>query len=122
MLSLALALFSVAVLLGIAISIWFLAGKPVPSRAIAIVHGLLGVLGLSALILVLTHGIGMGDRYGTASFGPLAAILAAVAALVGVGMALLMRKTTRNAGVLISVHATLAISAYVLLLAYVLLP
>jgi hypothetical protein len=118
MLSLALALLSLAVLIGVAIGIRFLGDRRLPSRAIGAVHGLLGASGLSALILSLASGAGTGDRYGTASFGPAAAILAALAALAGAGIALLGRRTPRSIGFLIGVHASLAITAYVLLLAY----
>jgi hypothetical protein len=121
MLSLALALLSLAVLIGVAIGIRFLGDSRVPSRAIGAIHGLLGASGLSALIIALASGAGTGDRYGTASFGPAAAILAALAALAGAGIALLGRRPARNIGLLIGVHASLAITAYVLLLAYVLL-
>ena len=74
--------------------------------------------GLSVLIFTLVNGTGMGDRYGTASFGPAAAILAALAALVGTGIALFGRRATRSISFLIGVHASLAVTAYVLLLAY----
>ena len=118
MLSLALALLSLAVLLGVAIGIRFLGDRRLPSRTVGAVHGLLGASGLSALILSLVNGAGTGDRYGTASFGPAAAILAALAALAGAGIALLGRRTPRRIGLLIGVHASLAVTAYVLLLAY----
>jgi hypothetical protein len=121
MLSLALVLLSLAVLIGVAIGIRFLGDRRLPSRTVGAVHGLLGASGLSALILSLVSGAGTGDRYGTASFGPAAAILAALAALAGAGIALLGRRTPRRIGVLIGVHASLAVTAYVLLLAYVLL-
>ncbi len=118
MLSLALTLFSLAVLIGIVIGIRFLNEKRPPSRVIAAAHGLLGAVGLAALIVALKSGAGAGDQYGTASFGPAAAVLAAVALLAGVGIALLARRMTRNIGVLIGVHASVAVTAYVLLLAF----
>jgi hypothetical protein len=121
MLFLALALLSLAVLIGLAIGIRFLSDGQLPSRAIGAVHGLLGASGLSVLILALVSGTATGDRYGTASFGPAAAILAALAALAGAGIALLGRGATRNIGFLIGAHASLAVAAYVLLLAYALL-
>ena len=121
MLSLALTLLSLAVLIGVAIGIRFLGDRRLPSRTIGAVHGLLGVSGLSALIFTLVNGTGMGDRYGTASFGPAAAILAALATLVGTGIALFGRRATRSIGFLIGAHASLAVTAYVLLLAYALL-
>ncbi len=121
MLSLALALLSLAVLIGVAIGIRFLGGRRMPSRAIGAVHGLLGVSGLCVLVFALMSGAGAGDRYGTASFGPAAAILAALAALAGAGIALLGRRTARGIGFLIVVHASVAVAAYVLLLTYVFL-
>jgi hypothetical protein len=74
-----------------------------------------------ALIVSLASGIGTGDRYGTASFGPAAAILATLATLAGAGIMLRARRPARNIGFLIGVHASLAVTAYVLLLAYALL-
>jgi hypothetical protein len=121
MLSLALALLSVAVLIGVAIVVRFLGDGRLPSCAIGAVHGLLGASGLSALILALVSGSGTGDRYGTASFGAAAAILAALAALAGAGIGLLARRAARGIGFLIGAHASLAVAAYVLLLAYALL-
>jgi len=121
MLSLALVLLSLAVLIGIAIALRFLGDRHLPSRTIAAIHGLLGVSGLFALIVALASGTGTGDRYGTASFGPVAAILAALAALAGAGIMLLARRPPRNIGLFIGVHASLAVTAYVLLLAYALL-
>ena len=118
MLSLALALLSLAVLIGAVIGIRFLGDSRLPSRAIGAVHGLLGASGLCALIFALVSGIGTGDRYGTASFGPAAAMLAALAVLAGAGIALLRRRTARSIGLLLVVHASLAVTAYVLLLAY----
>ena len=118
MLSLALALLSLTVLIGVAIGIRFLGDRRLPSRAIGAVHGLLGASGLCALIFALVSGVGTGDRYGTASFGPAAAMLAALAVLAGAGMALLRRRTARSIGLLLVVHASLAVTAYVLLLAY----
>jgi hypothetical protein len=121
MLSLALAFFSLAVLIGVAIGIRFLGDGRLPSRAIGAAHGLLGASGVFALILALASGTGTGDRYGTALFGPAAAILGALAALAGAGIALLGRRATRGIGFLIGTHASLAVTAYVLLLAYALL-
>jgi hypothetical protein len=121
MLSFALVLLSLAVLIGVAIATRFLGDRRLPSRAIGAVHGLLGVSGLSALIVALVSGAGTGDRYGTASFGPVAAILAALAVLAGTGIALFARRLPRSTGLLIAVHASFAVTAYVLLLAYVLL-
>ena len=121
MILVALALLSLAVLIGLAIGARFLGDGCLPSRAVGAVHGLLGASGLSALILALVSGTGTGDRYGTASFGPAAAILAALAALAGAGIAILGRKASRSIGFLIGAHASLAVAAYVLLLAYALL-
>jgi len=118
MLSLALVLLSLAVLIGAAIGIRFLGDRRLPSRAIGAIHGLLGASGLCALIFALVSSVGADDRYGTASFGPAAATLAALAVLAGAGIALLGRRTVRGIGLLIVVHASLAVTAYVLLLAY----
>ena len=88
MLFVALGLLSLAILIGLAIGIRFLGNRRLPSRAIGAVHGLLGVSGLSVLIVALLSGTGTNDRYGTASFGPAAAILAGGAGVRQFGVAI----------------------------------
>jgi hypothetical protein len=56
---------------------------------------------------------------GVGSFGIAAAVLFALALLFGLIMLLLFRRASPMAGFVIAVHATVAITGYVLLLAWV---
>lgn len=56
MLTLALALLSLAVLIGVAIGIRVLGDRCLPSRTIGAIHALLGLSGLSGLIFTLVNG------------------------------------------------------------------
>jgi len=117
MLSLALVILSAAVALGVALALVHLRGS-LPSRPFGALHGVVGAAGLGALLLAL-RGPPRGVLTGVASFGAIAAVLAAVALVVGLGIAALARRGRGGLGLVIAVHATLAITAYVLLLAYV---
>jgi hypothetical protein len=118
MLNAAFIILAVAVLLGAALAALYLhtdgAALPWPLAAL---HGLLGVGGLSCLVLVLRGPLGNLDRE-TGSFGMMSAVLLALAALVGVGILARHLLTGRRAGTLIGIHATLAVSGFVVLAAY----
>ena len=81
-------------------------------------HGLLGATGLSLLLLAL-QGPRRGEAMGMGSFGSIAAVLFALALTLGPLMPLLSKRTPRAAGVALAAHAVLAITAFVLLLAWV---
>jgi hypothetical protein len=81
-------------------------------------HGAVGAAGL-LLLLVALQGPRRGDAMGVGSFGIFAAALLAVALVLGVFMLLLLRRASPMAGFVIAVHATVAITGYVLLLAWV---
>ncbi len=81
-------------------------------------HGLLGVGGLGCLILAL-RGPPRGLDHGTGSFGVISAVLIVLAALVAGGIIVRHLLSGRRAGVLIGIHATLAVSGFVILVAYV---
>jgi hypothetical protein len=119
MLTAAFAVLAAAVLFGAALAVRFLRGAPataVPWPAAAL-HGIVGIAGLGCLILAL-RGPPRGLDQGTASFGAIAATLLALAALAGLGILLMHRGKRRRAGTLIGLHATLAISGFVVLAAY----
>ncbi|MFZ3361651.1 MAG: hypothetical protein WCA56_03770 [Xanthobacteraceae bacterium] len=109
-----------AVLLGSVLFVIHLRGEtaraapwPIPA-----LHGLLGITGLACLIVVLRNPPIRTDL-GTTSFGATAALLFAIAALAGgTILAQRLRKKGRP-GALIGVHATLAVTAFVILAAYV---
>jgi hypothetical protein len=85
---------------------------------LAALHGAVGAGGLLLLLLAL-QGPRRGDAMGVGSFGITAAVLFALALLFGLFMLLLLRRASPMAGFVIAVHATVAITGYVLLLAWV---
>jgi O-antigen/teichoic acid export membrane protein len=117
MLPLAFTILSAAVLAGIVLALLHLRGSP-PHWTIGALHGVAGAAALVALLLAL-RGPPRGELTGVASFGTIAAVLAAIALALGLAVAALARRSHRAVGLAIGVHATLAITAYVLLLAYV---
>jgi hypothetical protein len=82
------------------------------------VHGIFGAVGLGLLIVAL-RGPRRGDAMGVGSFGIAASVLFGIALTFGPFIPLLMKRAPRFAGLLMATHATLAITAYVLLLAWV---
>src|SRR5580658_4857821 len=117
MLLLALTIMSAAVVVGIVLALLHLRGLP-SHWMVGALHGLAGIAALVALLLAL-RGPPRGALTGVASFGAIAAVLAAIALAVGLALAVLARRSHSAVGLVIGMHATLAITAYVLLLAYV---
>jgi hypothetical protein len=111
-----------AVLLGSVLAVLHLQteGRATPPWRLAALHGLLAISGLGCLALAL-RGPPRGLDYGTASFGTIAATLITMAALVGGGLLAAHVFKRRIAGIMIGVHATLAVSGFVILAAYVFL-
>jgi hypothetical protein len=85
---------------------------------LGLLHGLLGVGGLTCLGLAL-RGPPRGVDQGTASFGVMSAALIALAVVIAGGIVARRVLGGRRAGALIAVHATLAVSGFVVLAAYV---
>jgi hypothetical protein len=85
--------------------------------AVGVVHGLLGASGL-ALLLIALRGPRHGDALGMGSFGISAAVLFGIALALGLLVLLLFRRAPRAAGIAVAAHATIAITAFVLLLAW----
>ncbi len=83
-----------------------------PPLPAGIAHGLVGTAGLAVLLMAL-RGPERGVNTGVATFGPIAAALFAAALLTGIAVLLLRRK-----GLAMAIHATIAITAYVLFLAW----
>jgi len=96
----------------------FAKGGPPPSWSPAALQGLVAISGLAYLALAL-RGPPRGLDQGTASFGLIAIALIALAALVGVGPLAARVFKRRIAGIMIGVHATLAVSGFVVLAAYI---
>ncbi len=81
-------------------------------------HGLLGISGLCCLALAL-RGPPQELAQGTTFFGTTAATLITMAALVGVALLAARIFKTRIPEIMIGIHATLAVSGFVILAAYV---
>ncbi len=110
---------SVAIALGTALAVVYLRreGATLPWRFGAF-HGLVGIGGLCCLVLAL-RGPPRGVEQGIGSFGAISAVLISLAALVGLAVLSHLLKR-RRAGTLIGLHATLAVSGFVILAAYLL--
>jgi hypothetical protein len=120
MLVAAFVILAVAVLLGSVLAALHLQteGRAAAPWRLAALHGLLAISGLGCLALAL-RGPPRGLAQGTASFGTIAATLITMAALVGGGLLAAHVFKRRIAGIMIGVHATLAVSGFVILAAYV---
>jgi hypothetical protein len=119
MLTAAFASLAAAVALGSALAVIHMRGRtaaaiPWPLGA---AHGLLGIAGLTCLLLSL-RGPPRGLDQGVASFGAISAGLIALAALAGGGILFMHVVKKRRAGSLIALHATLAVTGFVILVAY----
>jgi hypothetical protein len=116
----AFALLATAVALGTALAVLYLRSERAAAPLLLMaLHGLFGLGGLACLLLAL-RGPPRGLDQGTGSFGAIAAALLAAAALAGLGVLFLHRARKRRAGTLIGLHATLAVSGFVMLAAYLL--
>jgi hypothetical protein len=116
MLLAAFVILAVVVLLGSVLAVLHsqTEGRAAPPWPLAVLHGLLAIGGLACLVLALR-----GLDKGTASFGIGAAALIALAALVGLSFLATRVLKGGHAGILIGIHATLAVSGFVVLAAYV---
>jgi hypothetical protein len=117
MLEAAFFLISAAVLIGIVLALLHMRGSRRPHWLAGAAHGGIGATGLTALLLAL-RGPPRGVLTGVESFGAIAAVLAAFTLEAGLGVELLLRRNRTIGGLAIAVHATLAITAYVMLAAY----
>lgn len=120
MLIIAFVILAVAVLLGTVLAVLHMQseGRASLPGPLAALHGLLGIGGLGCLALAL-RGPPRGLGHAPASFGIMATALIAPAALLGLWFIVAQFRKRRPAGLLIGIHATLAVSGFVMLLAYV---
>jgi len=105
------------VALGLTLALLYVRGTSPRSAVVGIVHGLTGAVGLGLLILAL-QGPRRGDAMGVGSFGIFAAVLFGLALASGPLMPLLARRAPHVAGAMVAIHASLAITAFVLFLAW----
>lgn len=109
-------MLSVAVVAGTILALWHLKatddGAFRPPLAAGIAHGVVGAVGLGLLLLALL-GPPRGVEAGAGSFGTVAAVLFAGALVTGVVVLMIRRKA-----IVIAIHAGIAITAYVLVLAW----
>jgi len=118
LLALAVTLLGLTVLLGGALVVVALRhpGRK-PPRLLATLHGLCAVAGYAVLLAAL-QGPPRGAAYGAQSFGLAAAILLLIAAALGVATFILHLRQARLPGFWAGAHASVAISGYVILAAY----
>ena len=119
MLILAFALLCGAALFGAALAICYLAQTCRAQPAVVpAAHGLAGAAGLAVLLLALHRGLPH-TSLGTGGFGPIAAVLLALALAVGLATAPAAWRRRRPSGALVAAHAGLAIVGLVMLLTLV---
>ena len=107
---------TVAVVLGVTLAIRYIRGGR--WKLVGIVHGLVGATGLGLLLLML-QGPRHGDAMGAGSFGIVASVLFAIALAFGLIIPPAAARSVRAAGAVIATHASLAITAFVLFLAWI---
>ena len=119
MLNAAFIVLGIAVLLGCVLALLHLrTGAAPPPLPFGALHGLIAVAGLGLLALAL-RGPPRGLEQGTGSFGIIAAVLIALAALAGTALLAARLRKRQLPGTLIGIHATLAVGGFVILIAYV---
>ena len=124
MLAAAFTILTIAVALGAVLAVLHLrtnktATPPLPPPwPLGALHGIIALTGLGCLALAL-RGPPRGLQQGTASFGLIATVLFVLAALLGAKLlaARILKKPI--GGGTIAIHATLAVSGFVILAAYV---
>jgi hypothetical protein len=120
MLPLSFGLLLIAGLLGGALGALHMRAERSPSGwQFGALHGLLGVAGFVALLFAL-RGPERGEAMGVTAFGRIAAVLLASALLAGSAILLARLQHRRVPGLLIGIHATIAVSGIVILAAYTL--
>lgn len=118
MLTAAITLLFIVVLVGSALAVLDIAGGQATRLwPLAALHGLIAVAGFACLVLALQGPVrGLGE--GTASFGTLSAWLLLAAGLLGANLLAARLRKRRMPGMLIGLHATVAVTGFVVLAAY----
>jgi hypothetical protein len=115
----AFVILAAAVALGTTLAVLYLRARAAAPFLLTALHGLFGLGGFACLLLAL-RGPPRGLDQGTGSFGVIAAALFAAAVLAGFCVLFIHRFKKRHASTLIGLHATLAVSGFVILAAYLL--
>jgi hypothetical protein len=121
MLLLSFSLLVITALLGSALAALHLRtgnAKP-PGWPFGVLHGVLGIIGFVTLLLAL-RGPPRGEAMGVGSFGRIAAVLLTLALLAGLAILVARLRYRRVPGLIIGIHATIAVSSVVILAAYAL--
>jgi hypothetical protein len=118
MLALSFGLLLITALAGGALAALHQGEKP-PAWQLGAMHGGLGAIGFVALLLAL-RGPRRGAAMDVAAFGQIAAVLLAMALLAGLAITVARLRKRQIPGLLIGIHATIAISGVVILAAYTL--
>ncbi|MFZ0527746.1 MAG: hypothetical protein WA776_20965 [Xanthobacteraceae bacterium] len=119
MLTAAFIILTLAVALGAVLAVLHLRSNrsSAPPWPLGALHGILALAGLGCLALAL-RGPPRGVEQGTASFGLIAAVLFVLAALLGARLLAARIFKKPIGGGTIAIHATLAVSGFVILAAY----
>jgi phosphatidylglycerophosphate synthase len=118
MLALSFGLLLITALFGGALAALHQRQKP-PAWQFGAMHGGLGAIGLVALLLAL-RGPPRGVAMGVGAFGQIATVLLAMALIAGFAIMIARLRDRRVPGLVIGIHATIAISGVVILAAYTL--
>lgn len=120
MLDIATLILGLAVIAGAVLAVLGLGSRGVAAMKLplAAVHGVLAVGGFGLLLAALAILPVRGVRTGTQSFGTIAAVALALAAVVGFIMIGLHLRRGRVPGGLVGLHATVAVTGFVVLLVY----
>ena len=115
-LDVALWLLGIAAVIGSGLAIQFLRGPAAarPNWLAPLVHGAFGAGGLAVLFVALSHGPPP-SAMGTAGFGMAAALLLSLALALGLFVGYATFRRRRPAGLLVAVHASLAVAGFVAL-------
>lgn len=120
MLSLSLALCLAAALVGgVLAALHLRPDAAMPSRWFGAVHAAVATGGLLTLLTAL-RGPVRGAAMGVGSFGVIAAVLLAMALVVGLAIVVGRMRYRRVPGLIIGIHATIAVCGVVVLAAYAL--
>jgi hypothetical protein len=110
------------VALGVTLALLYIRGASTRRPVVGAIHGLTGAAALGLLILALQR---QGqdfqlraDAMGVGYFGIFAAVLFSIALTLGLLIPLLARRLPNVAGAMIAAHASVAITAFVLFLAW----